>query len=356
MQPFVEMSEFGHEQVLFCRDIHSGLRAIIAIHDTTLGPALGGVRLYDYASEEAALRDVLRLSRGMTYKAAVAGLDLGGGKAVIIGDPAVKCEALFRSFGRHVASLGGRYITAVDMNTNVEDMNFIRRETRNVAGTDTHVGGSGDPSPVTAWGVYHGIRASLEVIYGSASVRDKCVAIQGVGSVGFALARYLHENGASLIYHDLNGGHLDRVMSEFGGKVVDGEEFCAIDCDVLAPCAIGGVVNRRSIQTIRAPLIAGGANNILEDEVADSERLLEKGISYAPDYVINAGGLISVYAEVKGWSRDKALRDAGNIYETVKRVLKLARADGITTTAAANRIAEDRIETVARLRRLRLSG
>jgi len=355
MQPFAEMSELGHEQVLFCRDVHSGLRAIIAIHDTTLGPSLGGVRLYDYASEAAALRDVLRLSRGMTYKAAVAGLDLGGGKAVIIGDSSIKSEALFRSFGRHVASLGGRYITAVDMNTNVEDMNFIRRETRFVAGTDTTVGGSGDPSPVTAWGVYHGIRASLEVVYGNASVRDKTIAIQGVGSVGYWLAKYLHENGAKLVYNDLNGRHLDRAMSAFGGVVAEGQDFCAIDCDVLAPCAIGGVVNRRSIQTLRAPIIAGAANNILEDEAEDAERLLERGVAYAPDYVINAGGLISVYAEVKGWSHDKALHDAANIYETVKHILKLAQANSITTSAAASRVAEDRIDAVARCGRLRLS-
>jgi leucine dehydrogenase len=355
MQPFAEMSEFGHEQVIFCRDPHSGLNAIIAIHDTTLGPALGGVRLYDYDSEAAALRDVLRLSRGMTYKAAVAGLDLGGGKAVIIGDRSVKSEALFRSFGRHVETLGGRYITAVDMNTNVEDMNFIRRETRNVAGAGTHVGGSGDPGPVTAWGVYHGIRASLEVVYGSASVEGKCVAIQGVGSVGYWLAKYLSEKGARLIYNDINGRNLDRVITDFGGEVSERVDFCGLDCDVLAPCAIGGVVNRRTIPLMRAPIIAGAANTILEDEEADSERLLEKGIAYVPDYVINAGGLISVFAEVKGWSRDKALSDSANIFETVKRILNLAQAEGLSTMAAANRVAEERIEAVAQVSRLRLT-
>ena len=355
MQPFESMSEFGHEQVLFCRDRSSGLRAIIAIHDTTLGPALGGCRLYDYATEADALTDVLRLSRGMTYKAAVAGLDLGGGKAVIIGDRSIKSEALFRSFGRHVQSLGGRYITAVDMNTNVEDMNFIRRETRNVAGAGTHVGGSGDPSPVTAWGVFHGIRASLDVVYGSPSVQGKSVAIQGVGNVGYWLAKYLKEAGAQLIYSDINGRNLERVMTDFGGTVVEGEDYYGVECDVLAPCAIGGIVNARSLRHIRAPIIAGAANNVLEDEVADSERLMEKGIHYAPDYVINAGGLIAVFSELNGWSQEKSLRDAANIYETVKRVLKLAQAEGISTTLASNRIAEQRIEAVAQIGRLRLT-
>jgi len=355
MQPFAEMSELGHEQVLFCRDRHSGLQAIIAIHDTTLGPALGGCRLYDYGSEAAALRDVLRLSRGMTYKAAVAGLDLGGGKAVIVGDPSIKSEALFRSFGRHVESLGGRYITAVDMNTNVEDMNFIRRETRNVAGAATDVGGSGDPSPVTAWGVFHGIRASLDVVYGSSSVEGKTIAIQGVGNVGYWLAKYLHERGAKLIFNDINGGNLDRAMTDFGGSVVEGEDYYGVECDVLAPCAIGGIVNARSLRSIRAPIIAGAANNILEDEVADSERLLEKGIAYAPDYVINAGGLISVFSELNNWSHEKSLSDAANIYNTVKKVLNLAHSEGISTTLASNRIAEERIEAVARVGRLRLN-
>ncbi len=354
MQPFAEMSELGHEQVLFCRDDSSGLRAIIAIHDTTLGPSLGGVRLYGYGSEGAALHDVLRLSRGMTYKAAVAGLDVGGGKAVIIGDPSIKSEALFRAFGRHVESLGGRYITAVDMNTNVEDMNFIRRETGHVAGVGTHVGGSGDPSPVTAWGVFHGIRACLDVVYGSNSVEGKIVAIQGVGNVGYWLASYLHERGAKLVYSDINGARLDRVVSEFGGTVVEGEDYYGVECDVLAPCAIGGIVNARTVHLLRAPIIAGSANNILEDEVADSERLHEKGIAYAPDYVINAGGLISVFSELNDWTREKSMRDAANIYETVKRILHLANSDGLSTILASNRIAEERIEAVAQVGRLRL--
>jgi leucine dehydrogenase len=355
MQPFVEMSELGHEQVVFCRDDRVGLRAIIAIHDTTLGPALGGCRLYDYASEENALRDVLRLSRGMTYKAAVAGLDLGGGKAVIIGDRSSKSEGLFRSFGRHVASLGGRYITAEDMNTNVEDMDYIRRETTHVCGAGAFQGGSGDPSPVTAWGVFHGIRACLEVVYGSPDLTGRAVAIQGAGNVGYNLAKYLHEAGAKLVVSDINPANVERAIRDFGATVVDDENYFGANCDVLAPCAIGGVVNERTIGRIRAPILAGGANNILEDEERDAELLGSKGITYAPDYVINAGGLMSVNAELRGWSADKAMRDATGIFDTVKRVLHKASAEGVSTITASNRLARERIETVAGTARLRLT-
>jgi leucine dehydrogenase len=354
MLPFEEMAKLGHEQVILCRNDDVGLRAIIAIHDTTLGPALGGCRVYDYASEADALRDVLRLSRGMTYKAAVAGLDLGGGKAVIIGEPSIKNEALFRAFGRHVQSLGGRYITAEDMNTNVEDMNWIRRETNHVTGVGAHHGGSGDPSPVTAWGVYHGIRACLDVIFGSPDVRDRKVAIQGVGNVGFHLARFLYESGAKLVYTDTNGRKLQAVLERFGGEVVEGDDFYRTDCDVLAPCAIGGVVNSRTIKLIRAPIVAGGANNVLEDEDSDSELLMEKSITYAPDYVINAGGLMSVYAELRGWPHGKAMNDAENVFNTVKRVLHKAQAESISTIQASNVLAEERIEAVAKISRLRV--
>lgn len=352
MQPFAEMAELGHEQVIVCRNDKVGLRAIIAIHDTTLGPALGGCRLYDYATEEDALRDVLRLSRGMTYKAAVAGLDLGGGKAVIMGDPSIKSEALFRAFGRHVESLGGRYITAEDMNTTVEDMNWIRRETKHVTGVGTHVGGSGNPSPVTAWGVFHGIRACLEVVYGAPDVEGRTVAIQGLGNVGFRLAGYLHERGAKLLFSDVNPRNVARALEAYGGEVLEGDDFFRADCDVLAPCAIGGIVNARTIGMIRAPIIAGAANNVLEDEVRDSELLMEKNITYAPDYVINAGGLISVYCELNRWSREKAMDDTANIFDTVKRILHKAQAEGASTIIASNRLAEERIEAVAQLRRL----
>jgi leucine dehydrogenase len=354
MVAFEEMARMGHEQVLFCRNDEVGLRAIIAIHDTTLGPALGGCRLYDYASEADAVRDVLRLSRGMTYKAAVAGLDLGGGKAVIIGDPSIKSEALFRAFGRHVQSIGGRYITAEDMNTNVEDMNWIRRETQFVTGTGAHHAGSGDPSPVTAWGVFHGIRACLEVVYGSSDVAGRKVAIQGVGNVGYHLARYLKDAGARLVYSDINQRNVKRALEQFGGEVVEGDDFYRTDCDVLAPCAIGGIVNKNTIPLVRAPIVAGGANNVLEDEESDSKLIMQRKITYAPDYVINAGGLMSVHAELKGHPHEKAMSDSEGIFNTVKRVLHKAQAEGISTINASNKVAEERIEAVARISRLRV--
>lgn len=352
MHPFESMSAFGHEQVVFCRDADTGLRAIIAIHDTSLGPALGGCRLYDYATEADALRDVLRLSRGMTYKAAVAGLDLGGGKSVILGDRSIKSEAMFRAFGRFVESLGGRYITAEDMNTNVQDMDTIRRETRWVTGVGAHAGGSGDPSPVTAWGVFHGLKASLEVVYGSPDVAGRTVAIQGMGNVGYWLAKYLHDEGAQMVYTDIDRARLDRVVSEFGGTVVDGDDWYGVQCDVLAPCAIGGIINERTIPRIKAPIIAGGANNVLEDEVRDGEALLERNITYAPDYVINAGGLMSVYAELNDHPHQKAMDDSRRIFDTVKAVLVKSQAEGMTSIDASNRIAEERIAAVRGVKRL----
>ncbi len=355
MQPFEAMSGLGHEQVLFCRNEHVGLNAIIAIHNTTLGPALGGCRLYDYASEEAALEDVLRLSRGMTYKAAMAGLDLGGGKAVILGDKSVKSEALFRAFGRHVDALSGRYITAEDMNTNVEDMNAIRRETQHVTGFGAHLGGSGDPSPVTALGVFHGIRACLEVVYGNADVRGRKVAIQGVGNVGYNLARYLHEAGAEIIASDINVGNLERVESEFGATIADGDDFFRSSCDVLAPCAIGGIINPRTLDLVQAPILCGGANNILEDETREGAALVERKITYAPDYVVNAGGLMNVYAELHGWPPEKAMADTEGIFNTVKQILHRSQVEGMNSLEAANKIAEERIEAVGRLKQFHLS-
>lgn len=353
-ETFVEMHDLGHEQVVFCRQPEVGLRAIIAVHNTTLGPALGGCRLYPYTSEAAALTDVLRLSRGMTYKAALAGCDLGGGKAVIIGDPSIKSEGLFRAFGRFVEGLGGRYITAEDMNTTVEDMSFIQRETRFVTGSSQAMGGSGNPAPLTAWGVYHGIRASLEEIYGSPDVKGRTIAIQGVGNVGFYLSRYLHEGGAKLVYTDVSERNLSRAVENFGGKVVSADEIYTTDADVFAPCAIGAVVNARTIPRIAAPIIAGAANNVLEDEARDGEALVARNILYAPDYAINAGGLLSVWAELNGWPRDKSMDDAAGIYTTIRRVYAKAKGESLTSLQAANRLAEERIAGMSRLHQFRL--
>ncbi|HJN75253.1 MAG TPA: Glu/Leu/Phe/Val dehydrogenase [Myxococcota bacterium] len=354
MDAFAQMSRMGHEQVVFVSNPEVGLRAIIAIHDTTLGPSLGGCRLYPYTSEGDALRDVLRLSRGMTYKAAIAGLDLGGGKAVIIGDPGIKSEALFRAFGRAVESLGGRYITAEDMNTNVDDMGHIARESKWVMGTGKASGGSGDPSPVTAWGVFHGIRATLEVVFGSPEVRGRKVAVQGVGHVGYYLAGYLAEAGAELYFTDINPTRLQKCLDDHGGEVIDGEAFYAMDVDVLAPCAIGGILNEHTIPQIKAPIIAGGANNVLNDETSDGKAVLERGITYAPDFVINAGGLINVYSELRGWPRDKAMDDAARVFDTVKDIINRAKAQGTTTNQAAEELAQRRLDQVACIQRLHL--
>lgn len=354
MSVFEQMAGLDHEQVVFCRDDDVGLRAIIAIHDSTLGQALGGCRLYPYNTEEEALRDVLRLSRGMTYKAAVAGLDLGGGKSVIIGDPGIKSEALFRAFGRFIESLNGRYITAEDMNTTVEDMTHIRRETEWVTGQATYLGGSGDPSPVTAWGTYHGIRACLEVVFGSADVAGKKVAIQGCGSVGRYLASYLAEGGAELYYSDISARNLQHCMEQYGGTVVEGDDWYSLDVDVLAPCAVGGIINAQTIPLLKAPIIAGGANNQLDDEVRDGESLTERSIVYAPDYVINAGGLVNVCAELRGLPREQAMEQASSIFDTVKDVINKAKAEGITSIQASNRLAEERIEAVAGVKRFHL--
>jgi leucine dehydrogenase len=354
MSIFEQLSAYDHEQVVFCRDESVGLKAIIAIHNTSLGPSLGGTRMLDYPSEADAVRDVLRLSRGMTYKAAVAGLDLGGGKAVIIGDPSMKSEPMFRAFGRFVDTLGGRYITAEDMNTTVEDMENIRRETKWVTGSEAAHGGSGDPSPVTAWGVFHGIRACLEITYGSPDLSGRTVAIQGVGNVGWWLAKYLHDAGAKLLYTDVSARRLTAATEQFGGRVLEGDEFYKAEADVLAPCAIGGIINPRTVPLLRAPIIAGGANNVLDDERRDGESLSQRGINYAPDYVINAGGLINVYSELKGYGREKAMQDAANIFDTVKRVINKAKVDATTTALAANRVAEERIAAVHRLKRVHL--
>ncbi len=342
----------GHEQVVFCNDPEVGLKAIIAIHSTALGPALGGCRMWPYHNEAEALTDVLRLSRGMTYKAAVAGLNLGGGKAVIIADPAKdKSEALFRAFGRHVQALGGRYITAEDVGTKVKDMAFIRMETKFVTGLSTELGGSGDPSPVTALGVFSGIQACLDAVHGNDSLKGRSVAIQGLGNVGYNLARYLHQAGATLYFCDINHERELAIQKEFGGQVVREEEFYGLEVDVLSPCALGGILNEETIPRIKAPIVAGAANNQLRDEVRDGRALHERGILYAPDYVINAGGLINVYSEIHHYPRERALHEARSIRDVVSRILQISRAERVTPSAASDHLAEVRLNMAAHLRR-----
>ncbi|MCF8008807.1 MAG: leucine dehydrogenase [Halanaerobiales bacterium] len=338
-----------YEQVVFNYDEASGLKAIIAIHDTTLGPALGGTRIWDYESEEEALNDVLRLSKGMTYKSAAAGLNLGGGKAVIIGKPdQIKSEELWRAYGRFIQSLNGRYITAEDVNTSVEDMHIVAEETDYVTGLPST---SGDPSPVTALGVYHGIRAAADEAYGTSSLKNKVVAVQGVGHVGYHLVKHLKEAGAEVIVTDIKQENIDKVVEDFGVKVVEPGKIYSVKSDIFAPCALGAVINDDTIPQLKCDIIAGAANNVLEEEERHGDLLKEKGIIYAPDYVINAGGVINVYDELIGYDRERALKRAKNIYNNIKKVFKISKRDKIPTYEAADIMAEERIEKIGEVRR-----
>jgi leucine dehydrogenase len=349
MKVFDHMTEYGHEQVVLCHDKQTGLRAVIAIHNTVLGPALGGCRVWPYASEDEAIRDALRLSRGMTYKNAAAGLNLGGGKAVIIGDPNKdKTEAKFRAFGQFVQSLGGRYITAEDVGTTVEDMQNIKMETNFVAGLPKMFGGSGDPSPFTALGTFEGIKSSVRFKTGAEDLKNLTVAIQGVGHVGYFLARLLHEAGAKLIVSDIYEDKVMRVVKEFGARAVSGDEIYGVEADVFAPCALGAVVNDETIPRMKYKIIAGAANNQLLDENRHAQKLLEKGILYAPDYIINAGGVINVYFEViNEYNEERVTSKVKNIYTILQEVYKISAEEEITTAQAASRFAERRIDEIA---------
>ncbi len=347
MDVLKEMHREGHEQVVFCHDGASGLRAIIAIHSTVLGPAVGGVRMWPYASPDEALRDVLRLSRAMTYKAALAGLPLGGGKAVVIGNPArQKTEGLLRALGRAIDGLHGRYLTAEDVGMTVADMEIIRKETRYVTGTSQKRGGSGDPSVLTAKGVFHGIEACLREVFGDPSVRNRTVAIQGVGKVGYHLAELLATAGARLLVADIDAPRAVLARREFEAWRVEPEEILESECDVLSPCALGGVLTRKTIPKLRCRAVAGSANNQLE-EPADAARLKDRGIIYAPDYVVNAGGIINISVGLQGGRKkyDPALAERliQDIPLTLQRVFERARARGITTARAADDLAEARL-------------
>jgi leucine dehydrogenase len=345
---FELLARYGHEQVSFAYDPECGYRGIIAIHDTTLGPALGGTRYWTYRGDREALLDVLRLSRAMTYKAAVAQVRVGGGKSVIMQpEGSVDREAIFRAHGRHVESLGGRYITAEDVGTSPADMEFVRRETRHVLGL---MGGSGDPSPVTAFGVYRGMKACVKYRSGSDSLAGKTVAVQGVGHVGYHLCRHLREEGARLIVTDVDRDKVRRAVEELGAAAVAPEEIYGVAADIFAPCALGGVLNDRTIPRLRVEIVAGGANNQLAEE-RHGDMLESRGITYAPDYVINGGGLINVVAELEGWSREQAHAKAAQIYDTVLHVLTIAREEGIPSYRAADRLAERRLAEAARAKK-----
>ncbi len=352
--PGVFASATGHEQVVFCHDETSGLRAIVAIHSTALGPALGGTRFYPYASEADALADVLNLSRGMSYKAALAGLDLGGGKAVIIGDPKTdKTEALLRAYGRFVQSLNGRYYTACDVGTYSADMDEIARECSFVTGRTVAHGGAGDSSVLTAYGVFQGMRAAAEVTWGAPTLHGRTVGVAGVGKVGHHLVRHLVEDGARVVITDVDPAAVASVQGEFPDvvAVADTSTLVATELDVYAPCALGGALSDEVVDVLTARVVCGAANNQLAHEGVEKQ-LEDRGVLYAPDYLVNSGGLIQVADELEGFSFDRAQARAAGIFETAQQVFALAATEGVPPAVAADRLAERRMREVGRLRGL----
>ncbi len=348
---FEAMSSKDHEQVVVCHDPDTGLKAIIAIHDTTIGPALGGCRMWNYASEDDALTDVLRLSRGMSYKAAIASLNLGGGKAVIIGDAKKqKTEILFRSFGRFVEGLNGRYITAEDVGTTVTDMEWVRMETQYVTGISRALGGSGDPSPVTAFGAFVGLKATVKQQLGQDNVSGLKVAVQGVGHVGYHLVKHLTEEGAKVFVTDIFDDSIKRVVDDFGAEAVGPDQIYNLDVDIYAPCALGATLNDETIPNLKCSIVAGAANNQLKVESEHGQMLKDRGILYAPDYAINAGGLINVANEIEGYNRERAFSQAEGIYDILLTIFKLAEEENIPTHKAANKVAEKRMEDISKLK------
>jgi leucine dehydrogenase len=349
MKIFELMTERNHEQLVFWNDPRLGYRGIIAIHDTTMGPALGGTRFWSYESDRAAVIDALRLARGMTYKAAVTGLNLGGGKSVIWGDnKVVDREMIFRAHGRAVESLGGRYITAEDVGTSPEDMEFVRMETEFAVGL---LGRSGDPSPVTAFGVYRGIKACAAHKYGDGSLADRHVAVQGLGHVGTYVCEHLAEEGAKLTVTDIDEARVQDVVERFGATAVEPHAIYDVDCDIYAPCALGAVINDETIDRLKCDIVAGAANNQLARGPIHGPALRERGVLYAPDYVINAGGLINVYGELNDWTADRSKRKAGDIYNTLLRIFDRAGSEDIDPHEAANKVAETRIMEARHLQR-----
>jgi len=342
------MEQHDHEEVLFCFDRATGLKAIIAIHDTTLGPALGGTRMWPYATEAEALNDVLRLSRGMTYKSALAGLDLGGGKAVIIGDARTqKTEAMFRRFGQFVDSLNGRYITAEDVGMSTAEMVNIKKETNSVAGLPEEMGGSGDPSPVTAYGVFCGMKAAAKQAYGSDMLSGRKVSVQGAGNVGRYLVGHLVSEGAQVFLTDIHDDKLAAIKAEFPSiTLVKPEDIYDLDVDIYAPCALGATVNDETLKKLKCSVICGAANNQLADEAVHGKAVMKKGILYAPDFLVNAGGIINCAWERKGYNRKAAMGQTEAIYDTALRIFKASADLDIPTYLAANQAAEHRVSSI----------
>ena len=356
MGVFDRVAGEDYEQIIFSHDKSSGLRSIIAIHSTALGPALGGTRFYPFASEEEALVDVLRLAKGMTYKAAAAGLDLGGGKAVIIGHPnRDKSEELLRAYGRFLETLGGRYITAEDVGTAREDMDLVKRETKWVTGVSEHYGGSGDPSPITAFGVYQGLRAVCMELWQTADVSGKRFAVQGVGKVGYHVVKNLTEAGANVVISDVDVDNLGRAVRDFSVETESPDRIHALECDVYVPCALGGVLNDDTIPELRCAAVAGAANNQLLSP-GHGKLLEDREILYAPDFIINAGGLINVADELRGYDKERALAQVMGIFHTLRRVFQTAKLEKMTSAEAADRFAEERIRNIGRLKQIQVGS
>ena len=347
-----QMALNNHEQVVFCNDNETGLKAIIAIHNTVLGPSLGGTRMWAYNNEMEALTDVLRLSRGMTYKSAAAGLNLGGGKAVIMGDSkTMKNETLMRRFGKFVNSLSGKYITAEDVGVNTKDMEYIKMETDFVSGLPVNMGGSGDPSPVTAYGVYLSMKASAKEKWGTDSLSGKKVVVQGIGNVGENLVKHLVKEGAKVSIYDINEDRLKVIAKETGATIItDAKGIYDLDMDIYAPCALGATVNTDTLNRLKCAIICGAANNQLPDENVHGKAVIEKGILYAPDFVVNAGGIINVFYELQGYNRERAMAHAEKIYDTTLNIFKVSKEQNIPTYMAANRIAEKRIADIGKVK------
>lgn len=343
---FAQMSAMDHENVVFCHDAATGLKAIIGVHNTNLGPALGGCRIWHYENEQQALTDVLRLSRGMTFKNSIAGLNLGGGKAVIISEPGqVRDEAFFRRFGRFVNDLGGKYITAEDVGMSTKEIELVSRETKHVSGMPESMGGSGDPSPVTAYTVYLGMKAAAKKAFGTDSLAGKRIAIQGAGHVGENLMRYLQKEGAIMFVCDYYKEKAVAIAKEVGATVVELEDIYDLDVDIYAPCALGATLNHDTIPRLKAQVVAGAANNQLKDEVVHGYMLKDRGIVYAPDFLINCGGVVNVYHEIHGYDRNKVMEYVERIYNYTLNIFILADKEGISNHEAALKIAAERIKT-----------
>lgn len=346
MEKYAYMEKYGYEQLIYLHDRNSGLKGAICIHNTTLGPALGGTRVWEYECEDDAILDVMRLARGMTKKASCAGLNLGGGKAVLIGNSkklrldTIRREAFWRAFGRYVDSLNGRYITAEDVGTTPEDMNFVKMETDYVVGLQET---SGDPSPFTALGVLKGMKACLKEAFGTAKLEGLTIAVQGVGSVGAHLCDYLHQEKANLIICDMDEEKTSEVAKRTGAKVVSVEEIYDQACDVFAPCALGSVISSDTLARLQCKIIAGAANNVLKDSGPDGQAVFDKGFIYAPDYVINAGGLINVYQEILGYDKDAAVRQIDLIFDRVREIIRVSKETNTPTSLVADAMAENRI-------------